>query len=109
MGVEDIEGAVAYAPPDTFRHYWAEVEACSGLRGDFDRVRWHTVGDRHHFRIDDVQYGGYWFPSHDILLAGRRVNDQRTIRHEMLHDLLGHSWHPPEFFVTRCGEVVHPR
>ncbi len=106
FGSDAISGARPFEPPQTYRSMWAEVEVCAGRTGDFERVRWYQVEGRGSFEYQGQSNLGYWWPSHDIVIAGHRVDNGRIVRHEMLHDLLNDPGHPSEYFVTRCGSIV---
>src|SRR6267154_5215977 len=36
-------GAASFAPPAFYRAWWAAIESCAGMSGDFDRVEWYEV------------------------------------------------------------------
>ncbi len=106
IGPESVGVIERYSPPEVYRTWWAEVEACSGLQGDFDRVRWYVKGQSGQFRYRGAYVFAYWWPSHEIVIAGGQVANDMVVRHEMLHDLLGSGEHSPEYFVSRCGMIV---
>jgi hypothetical protein len=60
--------------------------------------------------VPDGAYGdvaAYWSSaSNRIVLAGYFVGDGRTVRHEMLHALLGTDGHSPDYFQGSCAGVV---
>lgn len=110
-------GAVRFRPDTNYLTWWRQVEECSGKRGSMRRVEWfyypgeplipgHNVGASHRQ------------PGHDVFFAdslhGFPWRKQPfTVRHEMLHDLLGVSGHPHEYFGSqadstfgRCGRIV---
>jgi hypothetical protein len=106
-------GAAALQAPMVFSQWWREVEQCSGLSGDIDRVSWYVVpciDGESGFKCDVTQEGlcaGEWRAPHVISLGGPNrffpdgyVDDEWTVKHEMLHDLLGRADHPKEF--TSC-------
>jgi hypothetical protein len=109
--------AQRFTPDTSYLRLWKETEACSGVRGRFGRVRWYSVpGDT--LAIDRPNRGQYkalhqW--PHDIYLTESVVDDAMTIRHEILHDLLGEFGdgtavdHPRKYFKDRCGEWVAQR
>jgi hypothetical protein len=37
-----------------------------------------------------------------IIIAGRYLDHEMVVRHEMLHHLLDREGHPQEFFAARC-------
>ena len=99
------EGTYRYDPPANYAAAWRSVEACSGLRGDLGRVRWHAVPEA--FPCPPGRCAGAWEPPHNAYIAEPWVYDSVggyfTVRHEMLHDLVGTLSHPPVF--ERCGLV----
>jgi len=102
----------AAAQPD-YAAWWSEVEACSALHGDLDLIEWFTVP------ADSVggfwcadgpgqECAGEWYAPHTIYLAGPSRYypdgygaDEWTVKHEMLHDLVGRPGHPRVF--DDCG------
>lgn len=72
-------------PPDAYAEHYAEAEACSGLTGDFERVKWFWT------MTFPGQAGtvGQWNPRREITILWRFRFDRRVIVHEALHDLLG--------------------
>jgi hypothetical protein len=90
------------APLEEYPAWWSATEACSGEGGDFARVRWYTaVG----INYDGAFARGVWLPPHDIVLLRGYEDDEETVRHEMLHDLLdGDSGHEKPAWA-RCGLI----
>jgi hypothetical protein len=88
-------------PPPIYREWWAKTEACSGLKGHFDRVTWSVLEGRS-FRCSSGQCAGHWSKGHHIYLAGDWVMDEMVVRHEMLHDLIGMPGHPAPPFGQGC-------
>jgi hypothetical protein len=98
----DVAGEQPMAPPDIYRTWWAKTEACSGLTGDFDRIEWEVVPGSS-FPCASGRCAGHWQQSgHHIWLAGAYVDNEMVVRHEMLHDLIGHSGHPDPPFGSPC-------
>ena len=96
-------GAKEFTPPDIYRTWWAEVEACAQLSGDFSRVEWYEVpGSRYDCSAYPTGCAGSWHPPHTIYVAQAWENDPRVVKHEMLHDLLQRGDHPPVF--RTCDE-----
>jgi len=103
-------GAVALERPGVFAVWWQEVEACSGVTGDLSRVAWYQVpceARENGFPCDVTPDGlcaGEWIAPHTIALGGPNrffpggyEDDEWTVKHEMLHDLLGTPDHPVQF------------
>jgi hypothetical protein len=87
------------------------VESCSGLSGDLSAVRWYVqpgVDTLHVPGLPDA--AGIWFPAGNrILLTESIVTDGPSVRHEMLHALIGDGEgdpHPKLYFRERCGGIV---
>ncbi len=96
------QGAMPYTPPAVYRDWWVEIEACAQLTGDFDQIDWYEVpGDRYACPAYTNGCAGWWQPPHTIYMAETRLSDRRLVEHEMLHDLLQRSDHPPVF--KACG------
>lgn len=105
------EGAQPFDPPPIFTTWWAEMEACSRTQGDLSRVRWLSVPTAN-MRSEDAVYFGYWVSPHTIYLNSEIPFPttgevpfsgewrERTVRHEMLHALMGFG-HGPAF--DDCG------
>lgn len=103
-------GAAALMPPSVFSEWWQEVEQCSGTTGEIGRISWYVapclVGEAG-FKCDVTPDGlcaGEWRSPHLITLAGPNrffpdgyADDEWTVKHEMLHDLLGTPDHPAAF------------
>lgn len=94
-------GASAWEPPPQYREWFASTEACSGLRGDFDRIEWYVVPG-HSFSCPGGECAGHWTSNHVIYIAEDWVAHEMVVRHEMLHDLLGRSGHPEPPFGSPC-------
>ena len=101
-----VAGALVLVPPAEYQQWWLDTEQCSGHIGEIGRVKWYVVPNVTYFDYRGERYDGYWWESHDILLAGTHVMDEGTVRHEMLHDLLNTADHPAEYFGKRCAGVV---
>lgn len=104
-------GAVQFQPPPVYQLWWNLVESCSGLHGDFSAVRFYMEPGRTIATTGADSANGYWFSNGDRILVGQeRMYEGPLLRHEMLHALLGKaegSGHPREYFIDRCGGVVH--
>lgn len=103
------EAATPFAPPAIYRTWWAEVEACSGLRGDFDAVRWYRVDPPNEVRLrDGTPVRGLWMSSGNrIVIRAADLDLPYVPHHEMLHALLRRPGHPAEYFVARCDLGVN--
>ncbi|HEU5169054.1 MAG TPA: hypothetical protein VFU46_00880 [Gemmatimonadales bacterium] len=91
------------SPPATYRDWFGKTEACSGLSGDFDRIRWYVVPGSE-FACPSGACAARWIDDHRIFVAQAYLANELVVRHEMLHDLIGHAGHPdPPFGSSGCG------
>ena len=103
-----LANATALAPPAWYASAYAGMEQCSGLKGDFARIRWyHVTGSR----VWAPESGGYaaaiTYPSlHTIVIADFYASDTFVVRHEVMHDLADVTSHPAEWFDGRCGDLM---
>ena len=104
-----IGGAIAIPAPPSYQQWWHDVEKCSAITGDFARVTWYAVPNVTTFPYRGQEDYGYWWATHDIVIAGGSISDSMVVRHEMLHDLLGTGTHPDEYFLYKCWGVVDYR
>lgn len=97
----DPEGDTPLSPPPVYREWWAKTQACSGRTGNFDRVSWSVVAGES-FPCSSGECVGHWRTDHHIFLAGAWAMNEMVVRHEMLHDLIGHPGHPDPPFGVGC-------
>jgi len=92
-----------FPPPAKYRVLWRTTELCSGMTGDFDAVTWFvTQGSADG---DEPNITGSWYPEGNrIFLHQTVLDDDKVVRHEMLHALL-RAGHEPAF-VGSCGGLV---
>jgi len=98
-------GAVPVAAPAVYRDWSARTEACSGLHADFSTVQWYVVPGVDTFPTESGEKVGMWVSAGGtdrIIIAGNYQNHEMVVSHELLHHLLRHEGHPPEYFVSRC-------
>ena len=101
-----VEGLRPLTPvPIQYATWWGQVENCSGVRGNFDAVKWYfTLGA---LDVAGHNYDGFWWQQGNrIALTWFATLRGGTVRHEMLHALLQTGAHPPTYFVTRCGALA---
>lgn len=97
----DPDGDSPMTPPAVYRDWWAKTEACSGLSGDFDRVRWSVVAGNS-FPCGSGRCAGHWEPGHHIYISADWTENEMVVRHEMLHDLINRGTHPDPPFGSPC-------
>lgn len=103
----DIMGLREAVPYDSpiLRPLWQEIEACSGVRGDFDAVRFYLAPNG--IKRDGEWAGGLWDQNgNKIYLTPPYKDDPRTIKHEEMHALLQTRDHPPQYFNGVCGNLM---
>lgn len=97
--------------PAVYRLWWQVVERCSGVSGDFQAVHFYQDPGESIVHTNGDSANGYWFRDGNRIVVGQfRVYDGALVRHEMLHALIGRSageGHPAEYFVQKCGGIVH--
>lgn len=101
-----VAGAEPFDPPATYSVLWSEVEACSQLTGTMSLVDWYMVPGTTTFKCEYGNCRGLWVSPHDIYLSDVAAHDFFgdnffTVKHEILHDLVGEPGHPPVF--EQCG------
>ena len=102
-------GAIKFSPPAYYQTWWRVTEACSGRSGDMAKVSWYFVpGDV--FELNGQAVAGYSVALFNrIVVAGDVMSDGPSVRHEMLHQLLGPgvAGHPRSQFLGACGGTVY--
>jgi hypothetical protein len=104
----DVQGAVRYESP-LHASMWAVAEDCSGLRGDFSRIRFYTAAK---IILDGQELRGLWWPATNTIYLLDAMKDNPTaIEHEEMHALLrsreGEEIHPAQYFVSGpCGNLM---
>ncbi|HXO86575.1 MAG TPA: hypothetical protein VN803_13730 [Gemmatimonadales bacterium] len=101
-----VDGAEPFDPPATYSVLWTEVETCSQLTGSMSLVNWYIVPGTTTFKCEYGACRGLWVAPHSIYLSDVAAHDFFgddffTVRHEILHDLVGHPGHPQVF--EDCG------
>ena len=97
-----VEGAEPFDPPAVYSNLWTEVEGCSRLIGAMSRVQWYIVPGTTTFPCEYGNCRGLWVAPHSIYLSDVAAHDFFaddffTVKHEILHDLVGHPGHPTVF------------
>ncbi|MEQ9397730.1 MAG: hypothetical protein RJQ04_01050 [Longimicrobiales bacterium] len=81
-GVDDRE---PFDPPPFYATWWDATRTCSGIDGAFGRITWFLASA---ITGDGLVARARWTPPHEIVIVRGYETDERTVRHEMLHDLL---------------------
>ena len=91
-------------PPAIYRQWYAEIEACSGINGNFDNIQWFSKPD---VTVAGKGYYGYWYTDNRIVIRSDLVDYKRLIQHEEMHSLLWSGQHPQEYFNQKCGDLIN--
>ena len=68
-----------------------DLEACRGLQGDYELLRFFVVTDRgDHLALGVLGAVGRWSQPHRIYVLEGYELDEPTVKHEMLHDILSY-------------------
>lgn len=81
----EISGRVPFDPPRIYAEWWSATEACSERSGDLSEIEWFLATS---IVVDGGLARGAWVDPHRITIVRGFEDDDRTVRHEMLHDLL---------------------
>src|SRR5438132_11138752 len=80
-------GAVPFTPHAVYRVWWAEIESCAGLSGDFDRVEWYEVpGPSYSCPAYAGRCDGQWRSPPTIYMAPALLYNCRRANNDMLQD-----------------------
>jgi hypothetical protein len=78
------EDSVRFDPPGIYRLWYRQAEACRGLDGDYELLRFYRVPDSgNHLALGVRGAIGRWAQPHRIYVL-------EGYEHEMLHDLLSY-------------------
>ena len=112
LGILDAEltvppNAERNDPPGLYAAWYAQTEACTGVTGDFNRVRWFKVpGERWWDPLFQQYVVGTWRRPHDIYIVEAHASNVDVVKHEAVHDLLqGGAPDDPRF--GQCSGIVH--
>lgn len=97
-------GLTRYAPPPIYATWWAKDVACAGVSPrPIPVVSWWTKDQPMLLQGGDGEAKvGYWFADFNkVAITRAYITDERVVRHEMLHALLGRTDHPAMF--ATCG------
>jgi len=89
-------------PLPVYVEWWAATETCSGQRSDLGAIKWYTALT---IATEVAVARGVWVPPHEITIVRGFEDDEVTVRHEMLHDLLGGDSDHTEPEWAACGLI----
>src|SRR5262245_66359641 len=75
-------------PPEEYRAWFNKTRACSGLDGNFDRIRWFIV-DGDEFDCPSGKCVGRWNSDHSIFISREYNEKELVVRHDKLHVQIG--------------------
>jgi len=105
----DLSGAVKVEPSLQYVGWWNELEACSGLSGDINRVAFYVIRDDSTIQVGAETYWGYWLKKGNrIVLAGPWAGNEKLVKHEEMHALLQSAVHSQAYFNGPCGDLIYP-
>lgn len=85
-----------------YRKWYRELEECSGLHGDYDRLTFYTTTDHLH---NGHTFDAYWERESGSIVL-RKPWERESVMHEMMHDLTQSTRHDPTYFNGRCGNLT---
>jgi hypothetical protein len=98
---------VPTTPSVDYATWYTQAEACTGVTGDFDRVRWFSVpGERWWDPLWEQYAIGTWRSPHDIYIAEAHLDNEDVVKHEIVHDLL-QGGHTNDVRFKRCSGIEH--
>ncbi len=91
--------------PGIYRTWYSQIEACSGLKGNYDAL---TLQGAKSIAVGSDSYSGYWTPPHTITIRVETdwLYDETLVKHEFMHDLLQSGTHPSQYFNGICGNLI---
>lgn len=81
----EIDGRLPYAALPEYAGWWDATEACSGIEGELSAIEWILT---RRIQVGGTMAFGLWRPPHEIVIVQGFQDNEFTVRHEMLHDLL---------------------
>jgi hypothetical protein len=96
----DLDGIV---PQQAFRTWWEEVEICTAVQRPFDAVKWYVTGTILNVVTMRSAWGLYYPTPPEIVVVRDQTPEriEQTVKHEVLHHLLGVQGHKNQAF-KRC-------
>jgi len=102
-----FQNSPQYLPPVQYERWYDELVAAAGTEPNttFEALIWHAA-PRNGFGCQGSRETcqGQWLDTGDIFIATRWVDDERVVKHEMLHAILGRGDHPALFRRLNLGD-----
>lgn len=108
-----VDGLTEIDPAPEWRRIYGEVEACTGVEGDFGRVTWYRAASIRD-TLENDEPAGYWLgPNghpHSIAIHRNRLSAggrklEATVRHESIHEVLQLRSHRGEVWCDCDGRA----
>lgn len=112
FGLFSVQGVEEIEPRTVWFEWYQDVEECAEVDGNFTNINWYRADYIANSRTQEV-HDGLFRPPHDIYLVRGRNASEHTVRHEMVHELLGlqdprHTHSHPAF--EKCvGQAIQNR
>lgn len=114
-GCDPIIGPEFTRPPDAslaeplaiYETWFSQTEACTGVTGDYESVRWFEVpGERWWDPLRQQYAVATWRPPHDIYITSAHFDDEYVVKHEVVHELLrgGENY---DVRFRDCSHITH--
>lgn len=99
-----------FKPPADYARWYANMERCLGLEGDYDAVRWFVVPApwRGSEQVTGLTHGAN-IGENRIIVNATEWRDSVLVEHESVHhilaqhDLQGEMNHPMPYYDGRCA------
>jgi len=96
-----VRGTRVFKPLAIYAELFEKTKECSGLRGSMDGITWLAIPGTETFNTKNGPKVGMWEEASGkftVTLAGKYIDHEMVVRHEMLHHLLRRVGHPSEYF-----------
>ena len=81
----EVGGRTPFTPPEVYLEWWQSTSTCANQSGSFEDLAFYLAD----WITGDGSVGrARWSAPHDIIIVRGYEADSKTVRHEMLHDLL---------------------
>ncbi len=98
-----VSGASRFEPPEKYTTFWKTLEGCARIKGNYKAIAWFKADS---VTVDGTDYNAYWFGKWNrVVIRSDRLDNDATIKHEMMHALIQNGGHPATYFSGRCGNL----
>lgn len=103
-----------FLPPAEYARWYANMESCLGLDGQYAAVRWFVVPSpwKGSDQVRGLTHGAY-IGSHRIIVNAQEWSDSVLVEHEAIHHILdtqglsGKESHEMPYFDGTCGAELY--